>query len=253
MARIRISYRAEYLEKCLEARIRQGVYKVGAPLPPERQLGEELGAARNTVRKALQTLHHRGLLDFRGRTYRVSERPSEIYFPLKEDPGKAYAIFFSAGKPEDELLCSLEKRLREEGCLPVTFNLDSLSGKEGQIDFIEYLHLKVEGVFFLANRLANLRQPLSAQMLAMLPLPYVLIGCDSLEGDARCVQATPEKLVKALFLHIAEQKWNEVEIAFSWPLSKRTAELLRLISLEISPPGTESLHSLHFEELYSPG
>lgn len=46
----------------LRARIAAGVYKQGNPLPSERQLVEEFGVARGTVRKALAKLIEEGLI-----------------------------------------------------------------------------------------------------------------------------------------------------------------------------------------------
>jgi LacI family transcriptional regulator len=46
----------------LRSRIASGEYPAGTLLPPERQLSEELGVARNTLRKALGLLEAEGLL-----------------------------------------------------------------------------------------------------------------------------------------------------------------------------------------------
>src|SRR6059058_1022762 len=62
--------------------IRVGLLPPGSRLPPERELAEQLGIARSTLRQALTTLVQSGhLVSLRGRTGGtfVSERP-----PLSE-------------------------------------------------------------------------------------------------------------------------------------------------------------------------
>ncbi len=49
----------------LHARIASGEWAVGARIPPEPQLVELLGVGRNTVREAVQSLVHAGLLERR--------------------------------------------------------------------------------------------------------------------------------------------------------------------------------------------
>ncbi len=52
----------------LTADIRDGVYEIGASLPPERELSEEFGVSRLTVREALATLESSGLIVLRSGT-----------------------------------------------------------------------------------------------------------------------------------------------------------------------------------------
>ncbi len=49
----------------LRAQITSGEWPVGARIPTEPELVEELGVARNTVREAVRALAHNGLLDIR--------------------------------------------------------------------------------------------------------------------------------------------------------------------------------------------
>ena len=44
------------VKEALRARITDGSWTTGSKLPPERGLAEELGASRNTVRKAIKLL-----------------------------------------------------------------------------------------------------------------------------------------------------------------------------------------------------
>ena len=46
----------------LEERILQNIYPVGGKLPPERQLAEEFGVSRQSLRAALRILSARGML-----------------------------------------------------------------------------------------------------------------------------------------------------------------------------------------------
>ncbi|WP_131737276.1 FadR/GntR family transcriptional regulator [Actinomadura roseirufa] len=49
----------------LRSEIAEGVWAVGAKIPPEPVLSETLGVGRNTVREAVRALTHAGLLDSR--------------------------------------------------------------------------------------------------------------------------------------------------------------------------------------------
>jgi DNA-binding FadR family transcriptional regulator len=49
----------------MEALIEQGVWPIGTRIPAEPELVEQLGASRNTVREAVKSLNHAGLLTAR--------------------------------------------------------------------------------------------------------------------------------------------------------------------------------------------
>lgn len=69
---------AGQLADLLEERILHNVYPVGAKLPPERRLAEELAVSRQSLRAALGTLSARGLIHSRqGDGHYVSERLHE--------------------------------------------------------------------------------------------------------------------------------------------------------------------------------
>jgi GntR family transcriptional regulator len=55
----------QQIARALEARIVSGALKPGEQLPSERQLSEELGASRMTVRQALRILSSKGLIETR--------------------------------------------------------------------------------------------------------------------------------------------------------------------------------------------
>ncbi|MFI9577213.1 GntR family transcriptional regulator [Microbispora rosea] len=62
-----ITYRAdrprwEQAAEVIEARIKDGTYVPGTPLPGEQRLADDLGLARTTVRKAIMALVNRGVL-----------------------------------------------------------------------------------------------------------------------------------------------------------------------------------------------
>jgi GntR family transcriptional repressor for pyruvate dehydrogenase complex len=56
------SGRAEDIMRSLETALLDGTYPAGSRLPSERQLAEEFGVSRNTVREAIQRLEARSLL-----------------------------------------------------------------------------------------------------------------------------------------------------------------------------------------------
>jgi len=47
----------------IEASLLNGKYKVGAKLPPERDLARELGVSRGAVREAIRVLQAQGILE----------------------------------------------------------------------------------------------------------------------------------------------------------------------------------------------
>lgn len=55
----------EDLVEILAGNIREGIFPVGAPLPSERQLMDEFGVSRLTVREAFAALESRGLIETR--------------------------------------------------------------------------------------------------------------------------------------------------------------------------------------------
>ncbi len=61
---IRLSLARQVLNE-LESRIRDGRWPVGGKIPPEPELTAMFGVSRNTIREALQSLIHAGLLQAR--------------------------------------------------------------------------------------------------------------------------------------------------------------------------------------------
>ena len=69
---------AEEIRRTLLASIRSGDLEAGAPLPSERDLSEDFGVGRTSVREAIQGLASLGLLEKRGNRSYVIERVPEI-------------------------------------------------------------------------------------------------------------------------------------------------------------------------------
>jgi GntR family transcriptional regulator, sialic acid-inducible nan operon repressor len=67
------------VERVLSEEIAEGIYKPGDALPPERELMERFGVGRPSIREALFSLAHRGLLELgSGRRPRVAEPNFEV-------------------------------------------------------------------------------------------------------------------------------------------------------------------------------
>jgi GntR family transcriptional repressor for pyruvate dehydrogenase complex len=64
----------------IEARILNGVLKVGDKLPSERELAEQFEVSRTAVREAVKILHEKGLIEIRpGRgTFVINETPAGV-------------------------------------------------------------------------------------------------------------------------------------------------------------------------------
>ncbi|MEU6402019.1 FCD domain-containing protein [Streptomyces sp. NPDC046985] len=65
LSRTRRSALSEQVIAALRNQITSGEWPVGARIPTETELVEQLGVARNTVREAVRALAHNGLLDIR--------------------------------------------------------------------------------------------------------------------------------------------------------------------------------------------
>ena len=81
--RIHSSKQYEQLARSLEQLILDGVYAVGERLPSERQMAEDFGVSRPSVRGALSTLAARNLIETRhGGGHYVSERLHSDFLSL---------------------------------------------------------------------------------------------------------------------------------------------------------------------------
>ncbi|AUZ04612.1 GntR family transcriptional regulator [Vitreoscilla sp. C1] len=70
----------EQIALVLEERIVRGVYAAQSKLPPERQLAEDFGVSRPSIRDALRVLTTRGLLEARqGDGYYVSDQLQQAF------------------------------------------------------------------------------------------------------------------------------------------------------------------------------
>src|SRR5215510_1612195 len=66
----------------IENLITSGVWPVGTRIPPEKDLVSTLEVSRNTVREALRSLVHTGMLEARAGDGTYVRAPSELAAPL---------------------------------------------------------------------------------------------------------------------------------------------------------------------------
>jgi DNA-binding FadR family transcriptional regulator len=66
----------------IEALITSGVWPVGTRIPPEKDLVSRLMVSRNTIREALRSLVHTGMLEARAGDGTYVRAPSELAIPL---------------------------------------------------------------------------------------------------------------------------------------------------------------------------
>lgn len=111
--------RSEEVLLALRLAIAQGSYPVGGRLPGETQLGEQFGASRNTVRRAIARLAAEGLLEVRkgaGIFVQAQERPAvasrtiAAMFPFTSDSLMAVQHYALA---HDYLLCVYAPRFAD--------------------------------------------------------------------------------------------------------------------------------------------
>lgn len=86
MSSLRSPVRSETLStqvaRQLEELITSGAWPVGTRLPPENDLVGQLGVSRNTVREALRSLAHSGMIEARAGDGTYVRALSELEFPL---------------------------------------------------------------------------------------------------------------------------------------------------------------------------
>lgn len=80
---------AEQVTSYISARIEDGTYSPGEPLPAESELAKQLDVSRTVVREALARMKHDGLLETRkGTRTRVAEDPSGLVFRLPPEAAR---------------------------------------------------------------------------------------------------------------------------------------------------------------------
>ena len=124
----------------LEARIRTGVYPAGTWLTPERQLAEELGVHRQTIRRAVERLSEAGLLD-----RKPSHRPVIRRTDAPVASGNTVALLMGADpifRPFQQVLRGCERELGSLGYRMVfmdTMGRDSVSTREREFRALDSL------------------------------------------------------------------------------------------------------------------
>lgn len=91
MARLVRMSMTEQTVDWLRNQVSEGVWPIGSKIPPEANLAEELGVARNTIREAVRALTHTGVLEIRrgAGTYVRSDNEVDAVFArrlLQADP-----------------------------------------------------------------------------------------------------------------------------------------------------------------------
>ena len=124
----------------LEARIRTGVYPTGSWLTPERQLAEELGVHRQTIRRAVERLSQAGLLD-----RKPGHRPVIRGSGAPITSGNTVALLMGADpifQPFQQVLRGCERELGSLGYRMVfmdTMGRDSASTREREFRALDSL------------------------------------------------------------------------------------------------------------------
>lgn len=227
MARIRVSHKAEALEKIIESRIRQGRYLQGLALPTERELEKELDFSRGTIRKTYRSLNHRGMVHYHKRRYWVSEEVEELEIDKKKYDH--YAVFFSQKYSSPELVNVLEQALRKRKAIPVAFNLDSLEISD-HFNFMEYFHTKVKGVYFLSSRIGTRGCYIDKNMLESLPFPYLFIGEEPIFYTQSYLRLDELICVKELIRRLQKEK-GEYTIFLPYPLTWTMSKFLHHLTV----------------------
>lgn len=230
MARIRSAHRTEQLEKILEARLRQGQYVEKSRMPAERELSEELKFSRHTVRKSLQSLHHRGLLQHGGRGYFVSDHLAALVWP-RPVARHQFAIFAHMGRLDHRLLAEVEEELRRVKAVPLTFNLESMDLGGSRADVLSYLHVKVDGALFLNSVCGEKAEPIPRHIFDSLPMPYAVVGEEPEFECGRFVGVDPLVLADKTVHFLVDRRPRQVELAMPWPLQRLEAQFLHHLSV----------------------
>ncbi len=245
MARLRSSPRTELLVKMLDARIRQGVYAKDARLPAERELAAKLGFARHTVRRAFEELDHRGVVAYRGRRYYVAG-DIEALEPAKVGGRRRhYAILLHMARVDRTLLAALEEVIRAHKGAPLTFNMESMDLDKEKWGVFAYLHIKVEGVFFLSSVYGPQRKGLESRQIETLPLPYVFLADEPSFRCGRVVDVDSDVCARKAAQFVRGRRPEKVDLYFPWPLREKESQLLQRLSVW-SSEGEAAPWRVHF-------
>lgn len=203
-------------------------------MPTERELAEELEFSRGTIRKAYQSLHHRGLIYYQKRSYWVASDLGELELRYNQDERKNFAIFFHPKESDSMLLSTLEKFLRKKNYNALPFNLQSMDRESGNFDFMSYLHTEVAGAFFISSIYGSACLPLEKKMMLSLPVPYLFLATEPYFESHRTMGFHFEAMTGKI-LDVIE-RWNieRLEIIFPWPLKENHAMILSLLSRNVS-------------------
>ncbi|MBF0199366.1 MAG: winged helix-turn-helix transcriptional regulator, partial [Planctomycetes bacterium] len=221
MARIKTAHRTEALEHILEARIRRGEFHKGERMPSERDLETELGYSRGTIRKAYRSLHHRGVLTYLKRSYRVSGYVDEQDLPVDIEDREFYAIFFSPSHTSPEILAALENVMVKEKLSPLLINLDVMNLSGPSLDLFKVLHVKPRGVFILSHYFGSQSTPLDEKYLSLLPVPYLFISTPLRVRNSSSIIMNVDESMSLFAQYLEEQEGvDKIELLWQWPLSE---------------------------------
>lgn len=247
MARIRVSHRADALEKKLEMRIRQGEYPRDHRLPTERELSEELGYSRGTIRKAFQALHQKGLVRYQKRSFWVAEDFTELELKFSESDSAKYAIFFHPDDYDATLLLHLEKKIREQGSVSLPFNLESLDHQHGNLDFMDYLHVQLAGAFFISSTYGQHQSPIEKEMLQTLPVPYLFLGSEPFFETNRYMGLSWKEVATQLDQAMSTLSFQHLQLIYPWPLTHTCLKSLEFFSKKLNTGMSKSIRwTIHY-------
>jgi DNA-binding transcriptional MocR family regulator len=144
---------AAEISTSVESGVRDGALVTGADLPPVRGLAATLGVSPATVAKAYQALRQRGLIETAGRNgTRVRARPpvttSRAALWLQPPPG---ALDLSLGEPDARLLPALAPHLRRLAEAADPPNRYAASGPVPELIALARQRLRADGVLIRSS------------------------------------------------------------------------------------------------------
>jgi DNA-binding transcriptional MocR family regulator len=179
---------AAEISASVESGVRDGALPTGVALPPVRGLAGTLGVSPATVAKAYQALRQRGLIETAGRNgTRVRSRPpvttSRSALWLPPPPG---ALDLSLGEPDDRLLPDLAPHLRRLAEAADPPNRYTASGPVPELIALARQRLRADGVLIGSSDVDSVAGPGKARAgtgAALAVTGGALDGIDRLLGS----------------------------------------------------------------------
>ncbi len=151
--------------------IKEGTYRVGDKLPPERELAEQMGVSRNSVREALSALQVLKIIGSKTGNGTYIEKSVESLdieaqvFPILEDSESPFGIFEARRTLELGVIQLAIERVNDDSLRHIEQVLDQLRQSATAKDFAGYAQANINFHLAIAHATEN---PIVERMMGVL-------------------------------------------------------------------------------------